>query len=52
MDPDPLIRTSFWTITLGLTTIWLSNLGVSQGCVQKFLAVPNLHEARKYIYTT
>ncbi|XP_055642806.1 sodium-coupled monocarboxylate transporter 1-like [Toxorhynchites rutilus septentrionalis] len=46
MNPDPFVRTSFWTVTLGLSTMWVSNLGVSQGCVQRFLAVPDMKVAK------
>lgn len=46
MDPDPFVRTSFWTVSLGLSTMWVANLGVSQGCVQRFLAVPDLKVAK------
>ncbi|XP_055599842.1 sodium-coupled monocarboxylate transporter 1-like [Uranotaenia lowii] len=46
LDPNPFIRTSFWTVLLGLTTMWIGNLGVSQGCVQRFLAVPDLKVAK------
>lgn len=47
MNPDPFVRTSFWTVTIGLSTMWIANLGVSQGCVQRFLAVPDLKAAKK-----
>ncbi|XP_055541915.1 sodium-coupled monocarboxylate transporter 1-like isoform X1 [Wyeomyia smithii] len=47
MNPDPFVRTSFWAVSLGLTTIWVAQLGVSQGCVQRFLAVPDFKVARK-----
>uniref|UniRef100_A0A182NTY1 Sodium/solute symporter n=1 Tax=Anopheles dirus TaxID=7168 RepID=A0A182NTY1_9DIPT len=46
MDPDPFVRTSFWTVCLGLTTLWVSGLAVNQGCVQRFLAVPDLKVAK------
>ncbi|XP_065079989.1 sodium-coupled monocarboxylate transporter 1-like [Ochlerotatus camptorhynchus] len=46
MNPDPFVRTSFWTVTFGLSTMWIANLGVSQGCVQRFLAVPDLKVAK------
>lgn len=54
MNPDPFVRTSFWTVTFGLSTMWIANLGVSQGCVQRFLAVPDLKVAKKslIIFTT
>lgn len=47
MNPSIYQRTSFWSVGLGLTTMWLSNLGVSQSCIQRFLSVPTLTEARK-----
>lgn len=50
MDPDPFVRTSFWTVSLGLTTLWISNLGVSQTCIQRFLAVPDIKFARKSVW--
>nr|XP_040236972.2 sodium-coupled monocarboxylate transporter 1-like [Anopheles coluzzii] len=46
MDPNPFVRTSFWTVCFGLTTLWVSNLAVNQGCVQRFLAVPDLRVAK------
>jgi solute carrier family 5 (sodium-coupled monocarboxylate transporter), member 8/12 len=49
MDPNPLLRTSFWTVSLGLTTMWISNLGVNQGCVQRFLAVPDIKVAKNSV---
>lgn len=50
MDPSPLVRTSFWTVLFGLTTTWVSNLGVNQGCVQRFLAVPNIKLAKRSVW--
>lgn len=50
MDPNPFVRTSFWTVSLGLTTLWISNLGVSQTCIQRFLAVPDIKFARKSVW--
>lgn len=50
MDPNPFVRTSFWTVSIGLTTIWISNLGVSQTCIQRFLAVPDIKFARKSVW--
>ncbi|XP_052896837.1 sodium-coupled monocarboxylate transporter 1-like [Anopheles moucheti] len=46
MDPNPFVRSSFWTVCFGLTTLWVSNLAVNQGCVQRFLAVPDLRVAK------
>jgi solute carrier family 5 (sodium-coupled monocarboxylate transporter), member 8/12 len=50
MDPSPFVRTSFWTVSLGLTSLWISNLGVSQTCIQRFLAVPDIKFARKSVW--
>lgn len=50
MDPSPFVRTSFWTYWIGLTFGWTAKLGVSQCCVQRFLAVPNIEVAKKSVY--
>lgn len=50
MDPNPFVRTSFWSISLGLTTLWIANLGVAQTCIQRFLAVPDIRFARKSVW--
>lgn len=49
MNPSPFAGSSFWTVSLGLTTLWISNLGVSQTCIQRFLAVPDINFARKSV---
>lgn len=46
-NPDPTLRDSFWVIVLGWSFNSLSMLGVSQSCVQKFLALPTLSDAKK-----
>lgn len=50
MDPSPFVRSSFWTVSIGLTTLWISNLGVNQTCIQRFLAVPDIRFARKSVW--
>lgn len=50
MDPSPFARSSFWTVSIGLTTLWISNLGVNQTCIQRFLAVPDITFARKSVW--
>lgn len=50
MDPNPFVRSSFWTVSLGLTTLWISNLGVSPTCIQRFLAVPDIKYAKKSVW--
>lgn len=50
MDPSPFVRSSFWTVSIGLTTLWISNLGVNPTCIQRFLAVPDIKFARKSVW--
>lgn len=50
MNPSPFVRTSFWTYVIGLSFGWTAKLGVSQCCVQRFLAVPNMKVAKKSVY--
>lgn len=50
MNPSPFIRTSFWTLTVGMTTAWVAKLGVSQCSIQRFLAVPNIEVAKKSVW--
>lgn len=47
MDPSPFVRTSFWTVSLGLTVSWISSMGVGQKDLQRFLSLPDLKAARK-----
>lgn len=50
MNPSPFVRTSFWTYIVGLSFGWTAKLGVSQCCIQRFLAVPNIQTAKKAVY--
>lgn len=45
-DLDPTKRDSFWIITVGFTIHWISLTSMNQGCVQKFIAVSTLKEAK------
>lgn len=47
MNPDPFVRSSFWTVSIGLSVMWISLMGVNQSSIQRFLAVPNLRKARQ-----
>lgn len=49
MDPSPFARSTFWGVTVGLTTAWTANISVNQGCMQRFLAVPTLKDAKKWV---
>jgi hypothetical protein len=50
MDTDPYLRTSFWMVSIGLTTMWVSNVGVTPECIQRFMALPSMADAKKYEY--
>lgn len=47
MDPDPFLRHTFWTITIGTTFSWLNFLGIHPGSIQRFVALPTVNKARK-----
>lgn len=49
MNPSPFVRMSFWTYTIGMTTTWISKNGISQCCIQRFLAVPDIKFAKKSV---
>ena len=45
-DPNPAIRSSFWTLLVGMTTTVMSYNGVQQMSVQRFVSLPSLRSAR------
>ncbi|CRK91471.1 CLUMA_CG005138, isoform A [Clunio marinus] len=47
LDPNPFIRSSFWMVSIGLTSMWISNVGITPECVQRFVAIPKLNNAIK-----
>lgn len=47
MDPDPFLRHTFWTLTIGITVSWICHLGIHPGSVQRFVALPTFNKARK-----
>lgn len=49
-DPNPFLRTSFWMVSVGLTTMWISNIGITPECVQRFVAIPKLEDVRKTVW--
>ncbi|XP_055596641.1 sodium-coupled monocarboxylate transporter 1-like [Uranotaenia lowii] len=49
-DPDPTLRSSFWQVSIGLTAMWISNVGVTPECVQRFLTVPDMSSAKKAVW--
>ncbi|XP_055544401.1 sodium-coupled monocarboxylate transporter 1-like [Wyeomyia smithii] len=50
MDPDPSLRSSFWLVSVGLTSMWVSNIGATPECVQRFLTVPDISSAKKAVW--
>jgi Na+/proline symporter len=47
VDPNPFLRSSFWMVSVGLTSMWISNIGITPECVQRFVAIPSLEDATK-----
>jgi solute carrier family 5 (sodium-coupled monocarboxylate transporter), member 8/12 len=47
MDPSPFVRLSFWTYSVGMSTTWIAKHGISQDCVQRFMAVKDMSVAKK-----
>jgi sodium-coupled monocarboxylate transporter 8/12 len=50
MDPDPFVRSSVWTVSVGMTWMWLANVGVTQECVQRFISMPTFAEAKRFCF--
>lgn len=50
MNPSPFVRISFWTMSIGMSFMWISFMATSPGCVQRFLSVRDLSKARNSIY--
>lgn len=46
MDPDPFLRNSFWSVSVGMTFGWLSSLSIHPGTVQRFVALPTYGKAK------
>lgn len=46
MDPDPFLRNSFWTVSIGTIFSWINSLGIHPGAVQRFVALPTYNKAR------
>ena len=50
MDPNPFVRDSFWMISIGLSSMWISNVGVTPECIQRFISIPSLKDAKKVVW--
>lgn len=49
MDLDPTARTTFWGVVIGMGTTWVANMGVNPSSVQRFLSVPSIAAAKRYL---
>ncbi|VVC39887.1 Sodium/solute symporter [Cinara cedri] len=47
MDPDPFLRNSFWTVSIGTALHVISTIGVQAGSVQRFVSLPSYAKAGK-----
>lgn len=50
LDPNPFLRSSFWMVSVGLTAMWISNVGITPECCQRFVAIPKLEDAKKTVW--
>lgn len=46
MDPDPFLRNTFWTVSIGWSLLWICHMGIHPGTVQRFIALPTYNKAR------
>lgn len=50
MDPSLTSRSSFLSVTIGLTSMWISIIGVTPECIQRFLSVPTYEDSKKIVW--
>ena len=48
-DPDPKVRNTFWTLTIGGALTAMPVWTVSQTAVQRFLAIRSFKDAKRYV---
>ena len=46
---DPRERHTVWGLTIGAYFTWITIYGVNQSQVQRYLTVPRIQQARKYV---
>lgn len=46
MNPNPFLRNTFWTVTVGSICSWINFVGIHPGAVQRFVALPTYKKAR------
>ncbi|PSN54817.1 hypothetical protein C0J52_02919 [Blattella germanica] len=47
MNPNPFVRATFWSVSIGTTFNWLTGIAVGQAMVQKFMSLPTLTNAKR-----
>ncbi|XP_075225885.1 sodium-coupled monocarboxylate transporter 2-like [Lycorma delicatula] len=50
MDPNPFARNTFWTVTFGMSILWISHLGIHPSSIQRFTALPRYKDAVKVVW--
>ncbi|GFS86674.1 sodium-coupled monocarboxylate transporter 2 [Nephila pilipes] len=50
MNPDPTVRHTFWSLTIGGFFTWLSIYAVNQAMIQRSLTIPTLPKAKTAIW--
>ncbi|XP_056132666.1 sodium-coupled monocarboxylate transporter 1 [Lampris incognitus] len=49
-DMNPLRRHTFWTLTIGGTSVWVGVYGINQAQVQRYMACKSITHARLSLY--
>lgn len=49
-NPDPRVRHSFWSLTIGGFFTWIAIYGVNQAQVQRYLTTPTMATAQKALW--
>ncbi|XP_070536023.1 sodium-dependent multivitamin transporter-like [Ptychodera flava] len=49
-DPDPTVRHTFWSLSIGGAITWLGNYGCNQLSVQRYLSCPTERDAKLALY--
>ncbi|XP_018331292.1 sodium-coupled monocarboxylate transporter 1-like isoform X2 [Agrilus planipennis] len=50
LDPNPLSRTTLWSLIFGGCIYWLQSSGVNQNMMQRYLSLPSLSATRRALW--
>lgn len=50
MDPDPFLRTTFWTMMIGAPFGWIASVSINPTIIQRFLSLPNKQSMKNAIF--